>query len=458
MADDKILVHAYTRSDGTQVKEHYRNAPEGSMSDGGGDTTVQENQGAFGDLSGEDTQHSQPRTGNDVGMLPEIQLPMPEEKVEGALQGYASYNVDADGTKQEVPAATEKAQTEVLQTVTDAADAASELAKDAKTVTPEQKAGLKQKLTDAIAKMKQSHKQSEQQEQELLNKLSTTKDQKEYSKALQDYSKLHEKNQKLKDNLARVNYYNENGSYGNLVEELDMLKQDFDTVRELNTRERPLNPQEKIDTSYEKDSKSTLTNKKLVDVGIKIYDWKYHYTIPDTKNMWRASSSDFANSEDYVNKNGSLVYTINSLPSKEFQQIVRNTVKGATGENDSVGMIFNSNSHLSKQIADSSEMKKLFLENKDQLLNNKVVKEQRMYLGSKKNMALSLAHVYAPYTFINDKKELCSVIVDVYDFDEKDSDWRVRAAAYAQKGGMARKYYSINVVKVPQKNWSKWIK
>lgn len=459
MADDKILVHAYTRSDGTQVREHYRNAPEGSMPDDGDDTTPQENQGAFGDLSGEDTQPSdiQPsnaQTGKDIGLLPEIQLPMPEEKVEGALQGYAKYDEPSAGQEQKPNPEPAKAQTEVSQTVTDAADAASELAKDAANVTPEQKTGLKQKLFGAISKLKQSHKELEQQEQELLNKLTTTKDQQEYSKALQDYSKLHEKNQKLKDNLARVNYYNENGSYGNLVEELDMLKQDFDTVRELNTRERPLKKMT-IDNPN-KELIHPEGNKWFVDIGTSGYNTIQGLKLSDANAMWNASSSDFAGSKNYVNKNGSLVYTINSLPSKEFQQIVRNTVKGATGENDSVGMIFNSNSHLSKQIAGSSEMKKLFLTNKEQLLNNKVVKEQRMYLGSKKNMALSLAHVYAPYTFINDKKELCSVIVDVYDFDQNAKERYVRAAAYAQDGGGARKYYSINVVKVPQKTWSNW--
>lgn len=481
MADDKILVHAYTRSDGTQVREHYRNAPEGSMPDGGDDTTPQENQGAFGDLSGEDTQPSdiQPsdaQTGKDIGLLPEIQLPMPEEKVEGALQGYAKYDEPSAGQEQKPNPEPAKAQTEVSQTVTDAADAAAELAKDSVNVTPEQKTGLKQKLIGAISKLKQSHKESEQQEQELLNKLTTTKDQQEYSKALQDYSKLHEKNQKLKDNLARVNYYNENGSYGNLVEELDMLKQDFDTVRELNTRERPLKMTQLLEVYKEMgdptnpavnemvknetvkyELNATKIPNKLVKSAVHFFNkHKYGNSMPDADKMFEASATDFAKSRDYVNKNGSLVYGIGNLPSQDLQNIVKEKVKKQLKTDDAVGMIFNSKSNLSQQIAVSPEMKKHFQEHKDALLNHKVVTGGSTSYRSNGNLYNALGKADFVYTFIDRDENLCAVTLDTYDFNSFDFRLKVMVAHELQAQGTLRNYYSINVSRTPKEVWSRW--
>ncbi len=479
MADEKFLVRAYTTRDGTQLKEHYRNAPEGSIPDGGSETTPQESQGAFGDLSGGDTQQSDAQTGKDIGLLPEVQIPMDdyqEEKVEGALQGYARYDETSAVQEQKPNQEPAKAQIEISQTVTDAADAATELAKGAVNVTPEQKIGIKQKLLGAISKLKQSHKESEQQEQELLNKLSTTKDQKEYSKALQDYSKLREKNQKLKDNLARVNYYNENGNYENLVEELNMLKQDFDTVRELNTRERPLKMTQILEAYKEmgdptnpavnemvKDETAkyvldaTKIPNKVVKSVVHIYNkyWTKN-AMYDADKMFEASATDFAKSKDYVNKNGSLVYSINGLPSEDLQNIVKAKVKKQLKTDDAVGMIFNSNSNLSKQIAISPEMKKHFQEHRDALLNHKVVTGGSTSYRSNGNLYNALGKADFVYTFIDKDENLCAVTLDTYDFNSFDFRFKVMVAHALQKQGTLRNYYSINVSRTPKRVWSSW--
>ena len=477
MADDKILVHAYTRSDGTQVKEHYRNAPEGSVQSDEqekSETTTGETQGAFGDLGGEPEQEQEVK---DIGLLPVIQIEddsqtnydaIQHHPVNGILPGYVNYN---DTRSNEEPP-----QAEDSQSVFDAADAAAELAKDDSNTTPEQKAGLKEKLIGAISKMKQTQKESEQQEQELLNKISTTKDQKEYFKALQDYSKLQETNQKLKENLARVNYYNENGNYGQLVEELDLLKQDFDTVRELNTKTRPLKMTQMLEVYKEMGDPTnpavnemvknetakyvldtTNISNKLVKSAVHYFNkHKFGNSMPDADKMFEAAAADFTKSRDYVNKNGSLVYSIKNLPSKDLQNVVKEKVKKQLKTDDAVGMIFNSNSNLSQQIAVSPEMKKHFQENKEALLKQKVVVGGSASYRSNSNLYNALGKADFVYTFIDKDENLCAVTLDTYDFNSFDFRFKVMVAHALQKQGTLRNYYSINVSRTPKEVWSRW--
>lgn len=177
--------------------------------------------------------------------------------------------------------------------------------------------------------------------------------------------------------------------------------------------------------------------------------------VYDAKEMWKASSHDFTQSQNYVNKNGALIGSISDIKDKELQYLVKDKVKKSYGADDSIGMIFNSNSNLSKEMAISPEYKKLFLENKNELLNYQVVKDKSGEFSSSPNLTLSVRKFAVPYMFIDTNGDFCTVALDAYDF-EQGENWAIDQAAKAQDSGHARKYYTLHVTRTPQDIWKKW--
>lgn len=416
-----VHVNAYTRSDGTEVKEHYRSAPSDSSVDGPTETYQE---GAPVDAEAAD----------------ELQIPQ-----DGILKGRISYNV--------YPKAPEEKSIDIKEVLEKAKQISVLLAKDS--IIHSDNIVNTLELAKTIDLLENGHRTYIQKAQQLLNYIIGTIDKIEYQAAYKQYAKLHEINTNNANVLNRIKYSNSIGDYETLAKDLQNFNSDFDKVVKRNKMERPI---------FKEIAPYPLNNRfnipfvagYLVDIGSPAYSALFYQNkLYDFINMWAAASGDFTYSRNYIKNNGNLVYSVSDLPDPNFQNIVRDKLR-KSNMSDSIGIIYNSESFLSQQIVYSDEFRYYFLKNKENLLKGNVVKNQSTYLGKDKNLAYSLGHVDIPYTFIDHDGTLNSLILDVYDFDSNTKNGGVLLAKIAQDFGYARKYYSINIIKIPRTIWGTW--
>lgn len=70
-------------------------------------------------------------------------------------------------------------------------------------------------------------------------------------------------------------------------------------------------------------------------------------------------------------------------------------------------------------------------------------------LSSGENLKLALRNADVLFTQINNEGYLSAIIMDTYDFNEFDNDWRVHIAYHVQKEGLIENYYILIHVIVP---------
>ncbi|MDE6138093.1 MAG: hypothetical protein K2F57_01320, partial [Candidatus Gastranaerophilales bacterium] len=445
MANKEVHVNGYVKRDGTEVSEYYRSAPEGSgllgntsgglfnsnalpeknsVMDSDRSSIEEEQQTNFPIMP--ENQNIPPNT-NNYQYTPDSVFNSPignylQSQENPAITANPGFNITAIEAEQEV--------NNVLNSIKymDKNQMSNSLKQD--------------RINKMLDKLTEAHTKSREVEQKTLDNLVNSPNQQEYQKNYKFYVEIKQNNDLKADNINRIKYAAENNNIPMLYNELNNYKSDFDTVTKEYRQRNPLKNPEKplsyytpiLQDAINLNSVVNITNpskfhpkkinniidytkqsipKYAVDGGMLFYNTlKYPLQINDAKEMWKASSHDFTQSKDYVNKNGALVGSISDLKNKELQNIVRNKVKNSYGAEDSIGMIFNANSNLSKEMANSPEYKKLFLENKNELLNYQVVKNKSSNFSSSKNLELAIRKFDVPYMFVDANGDFCTVAMD----------------------------------------------
>ena len=383
-----IHVKAYTRNDGTQVKEHYRNI------------TTYEN---FQIDNGADTE----KRGNDPASI--------------------GKNVIKWGLK-------------TLQ-----------IALKLRSLTGYIDDGLKSQLGNAVQNLKETYVQSEKLSQKYLDKLVETKDKVEYENLLKALSKQKEINAKAKFQIAKIEYCAENNDYDSVIDELNNYRSNFDEVVKKIQEERPLDKEKLFPVNEE----SPSLYKAVYDVGTKVF--QSFGAIDNAEKFWKASSYNFAQSKGYIKRNGSLVYSVSELPTKELQQTVRKKLQEQIGKPDAIGVIFYPHSRISNAISNSFTLREYFQEHANQLLNGQIIEKGSMHFDLNKNFDLFATYGYADilYAHINSNGDFCAIVFDTYDFN-KDENKLIEMARIVQEANLAQKYYTLSIVFVPMAKWQKW--
>ncbi|MBD5403095.1 hypothetical protein HDR58_09945 [bacterium] len=422
MSDKRIHVNSYTREDGTNVREHYRgiNSDTTSASEDS-NSSAQENSDSLQKLEGRISV-------NDQAILP--------EDTKNSLSII-------DKTRECI--------NKVLK-----------------------KIGLKNtnsnELIESLNNIKEGLQESIIREQLTLDYLTKVTDSKEYEKIYKIYSTLRQLNQKNKEIMARIEYLNNQNNIAGVVDELENLKTNFDEIVKQNKEINPLIKNNQANTKrnipeyssfISKNIKKIVDNtkdyeipRKIVDLGMFCHN--IDNTIPDAAALWEAASNDFSTSKEYITQNGSLVGKISDLPSKELQNIVQKKVKHQLDKTDTIGIILNSESNLAQEISISPELKNYYIKNKDNLQKGKVIKGGSTYLGSSENIAKSIGHTDIVYSYIDKQGNLISVLLDTYDFNKDDKDWKVQIARQAQDLETIRTYYEIIITKTPKSILETW--
>ncbi len=514
MTRKEVYVESYVRSDGTEVSAHYRSAPGGGSIVSGKGIMEEPRTNPFEQEEKYPVFDEQPypppvmHIEDEEGYIPEDILDSifsgateeqvtakeerPEESSESEIYAYPSGSDSESNTEtdepiyigedgvlrgyarhDEMPEVKNSEQIKTNETSEMSTDVKLDVAKIEQAVKQirmelpetERYATQQKRIKTAISNIERSYQKSLDLETELLDDMINTTDQTKYLKLYEKLTKQQAVNKQNAQTVQKLKYSFQNQRYEDIVNTLNDYKSNYGEVVAKNHMQRPLkvNPDiysanpikyqsinNTLDTYI---NQSPYRAKQIVDAGMWGYNkFKYNNQTYDAKEMWKAASYDFGQSGGYVKKNGSLAYSVRDLPSEELQDIVRTKIK-KSGMSDSIGIIYRSDSNMSEQIAKDNAIKEKIQKHKDDLQNGQVVKGESAYFGTNPNLKLSLGHVDIPYMFIDKDGDIKALILDVYDFERDDPDWKVKVAAMAQYGGYIRKYYSLHVIKVPKTEW-----
>jgi len=275
-------------------------------------------------------------------------------------------------------------------------------------------------------------------ERELLQNLIDCEKQEEYSKAYKDYTNYLQ-NLKLMDDKYRViiEAY-KNQDYNTMADTInsyaDYCEQKHNYYKNLSGMARNIFVE------------SPELQKNAIGFGMFLYD-KF-LGCYDAKALWKLSSSNFREGLDYISKNGCTLKSIAYTPLV-IRKRIQDKVYQQLGVKDCIGILFNSKSSLSKSIVKSVDFQSYIIKHLDALKRGEVVNDSINFV-SETNLHLSLGHADILDMCINEAGELTALVLDTYDFNEDDPDFKVEIAHNVQEHGLLTNYYTLTFIKLPK--------
>lgn len=479
MENKLVHVNSYTKDDGTHVKEHYR----GRVHSGNVQEPREErdpmtdctrvpgdSQNPIGDCMSDKTNdpfaimYSKLKQGaNQQNFIPQKGLTN-----NLVLEGGVSTTVGGGFDFSNIGSALISAAMIAVSVGVEAAKIAAKM----KNANQNEIKYLKPQMNNHIEKIKETQKISDYVEKMNLEKLVETKDKEEYANLYKTFTQQKELNAKNKQTISRIEYAAQNDDYETLINVLNTYTSNYDEVVSRNKRERPTNLGVQYGTAFKNSAPvptpyinenvpasvkiTPLLKKGGIDFGMEYYNVKED--LAEAKELWKASSHDFNQSKEYVQKNGNLIFSISELPSNQLQNIVSTKLQQQLKVKDALGIIFKPESSLSIKLQNSLEMKKHFLKFAPQLLEGEIIPLSSTLFESTFDLAKTFGHADILFTYIDKNKNLTSLVLDTYDFNASDTDWKVQQAHEVQAAGYLRNFYTINIVKVPELVWKAWLK
>jgi len=483
----QIHVNSYKRKDGTVVKEHYRGGASG-MGALGGDSAMDGDSAPLGNSQEENYQNTSgenggifnsdeplfeynPKTPPLQGYLEATHIvdnPSPDQEISRNLLEATSGLKIPDNINDNIEFKTDNHNQSALSMISSAIDDVVQKTKNELKLTGQISSSLKQAIHSQIQNVEQSFLESQNLEKNLLDKLTNTKSQQEYKNIYNKYVIQRNLNEKNKNLVNQLKYSTSNNNYENAVETLNNYKSNYKELVKRNSKERPLKKDsipKKIlkiicPPYYTTDIINNNLAKGILNFIVPIGNLVDSNRLNDAKKLWEMSSHDFKYNEKYVNKNGALIYSVNDIPDANLRGLVSKKLNQQVNQYDTMGMIYNSKSNMSKQMAVSPEIKEHFQKNKDNLLSGNLVKNKstRFSLSKNPNLALAIGGSDIPYSYIDKNGDLVNLVFDTYDFNPFESNLLVKFGRNAQEKKVIRNYYSLTVVKTPKKVWQKWLK
>lgn len=248
----------------------------------------------------------------------------------------------------------------------------------------------------------------------------------------------------LDSQLTRIEY-----EIYKLIDKISSLTIDEITTRVLNNIQRQI---EEIKENSLKDIKKKID--KAV-IAAETIDSKLH----DAAGFWNVSSNPQTSGKDYLQQeNAKIANTLNDLDSQKLKDFISNKLKSQKMAQNAVGVVYDKNSSVSRNIANSTEFKTLIRNNKNGLLNNHSVKDNYLLFERKSNLNLYLAikHSDVIDIYLDSNNTLHATVIDTYDFNEGETDILVSIPRELQKNGEITPYYSVIKIEVPEAIWTKY--
>lgn len=497
MSDKIIHVKAYTKDDGTHVKEHYRGAPPhglvtGEIPDSYNDseippmtdcTTVPDDGNhPLGDCTAPPYDH--PTMEIVVNPLDELFDNIFDKKdkssnyvMNAVSTGTTSSLVLEGGIStgtfdfSNIWAAIGTIAVIAVKVGVEAVKVAAELSKAAKTSNSNKITELKPQLNNQIVKIKETQKLSDSLEKMNVEKLTNTKKQEEYSNLYKTLLRQKQFNEKNKQAVARIEYAAQNNDYETVVDELNSFQNNYKEISSANSASSPmpspyLNSQTSPDWTTEARAQAVKNFEQFKRTGLHDHpDWEKlaidlgMYKVAnidkayDAKELWKVAVYDFERSGQYIGKNGYKVNSTSEL-TPELKSFVSNKLQSQIGVSDSKGIIFKPDSTLSKAIIDSTEFQRFVQNNVTKMLSGQVVNGS-INFDVTKSTHYALGHTDIIDAYIDAEGNLRAKVIDTYDFNKNDPDWKVEWAWNVQEHGLLTNFFTINIIVIPAQEWIK---
>lgn len=365
--------------------------------------------------------------------------------------------------------------------------------------------GFEPQLDDAVLRMIEAQEEAEKSAQSTLQKLISTKDKTEYANLYHTYQQQREQNRLTKPLVTGIEYSVRNRNYEDTVTHLkeyqNMQKSNLENWTRLPAFVTP----NLYDTVESKDlqkviqevlmltfnnvnwsinnhqvTNKTMALKAMLD-GFKVaqkenplfktifesilrgglHEHPYIQKIGITKRMnrygkenaydanelWKAAAYNFKQSDAYIKQNGYLLESTSYL-EPDVRDFVRNKLEQQLGRREAKGILFKPDSTLSQAVTQSVELENFIKGNIPKLLSGHSINSS-VYLGSTTNLKLALGHVDIYNARIDMDGNFRALIIDTYDFNKADPDWRVEIAQNVQRNGLITNFYTINIIVIP---------
>ena len=175
--------------------------------------------------------------------------------------------------------------------------------------------------------------------------------------------------------------------------------------------------------------------------------------------LWDISSSKFTSkdSQKYIKENGTVIPKVSDLNNKNLERFIRRKLKEQINTTESRGILFNTNSSLSKEIENDenflSRIQNYAKNNKNNLLFRRNSKNSTFGGFKNPDLHYALGNVDVINIHLDDMDNLWMLIVDTYDFNKGETNILVKTGRELQDAGLIENYYSIIPVKIPPEKW-----
>lgn len=436
----KIHVKSYFRKDNTKVKSHYRSVPNSS------------------DYSEETNDYE------DYSISPEA----------GALQGGVSMAVFPQSEEED-----ENFASKMLGTFGQIIMNSSEIAEQGVSIAEEieRQTGFENNLSAiqfkpqmdiVVTELKKAQQASEDLQEQNLKQISNVKNKEEFRQLSQTFAKQKEVNSQTRNAINRVEYAIQNNDYKTAAAELKNYQKlqnvlqysvlSLAPIRTLTLKvlKSPAFEEIKMIPSNVKQNLKEFrrtglhdtpeVEKKAIDAGMIIK--KVFKGYNDAFELWKAAANQFKSSNRYIQENGFLVNRVSDLPPY-LQSYVRNKLQSQIGVREARGLLLRADSSLSKDIAQSPEIKNFIIKNARELAQYQKINSSINFTGDN-NLHLSLGHADILNAHFDSQGNFNAIIADTYDFNKNDPDWKVEWAYNVQANNIIENFYVLCIIIIPK--------
>ncbi len=408
--EEKVHVRAYVKDDGTHVKEHYRGLPDGMSNTNSNlepDATLLKGSIEKNIYLGRNDLKSDEVYIHEMEILQEIR-----KKVKNTAYKSEKNSAKLLNTLQQVKFN-----------------------------------GNWYKVNADLEDLKNVHEAQHAQQKDILMRMGNTKSQREYSKLYDIYVEQHARLIEQDRNIRLIEYGLENQN----IEMIKEAAEDYNsTYNKVHTKYDNLTKlRRKIPHSHPIVEEMIITDIMFI---LSIF-----HRNKDAHELWQtAISNNFNPNSKYMNQNANTVHSISDLP-QSMQETVKKKVKKQFNKEDALGIIFHKNSSLANSIEQHEKFKKCINDNLPRLLKKEKINTSINFLDGLNNVGLSLGKADILEMHIDYNGYLNAKILDTYDFNEDDPDWKVDWAYNLQDRHKLRSFYTITEISIPVSRWINYV-
>ena len=195
------------------------------------------------------------------------------------------------------------------------------------------------------------------------------------------------------------------------------------------------------------DSLFGVVNRGILDLGINSIGEMINQN--DAVNFWNIASKGVTqnSTEDYINRNGKFYNNIGEIVKDfpQYKEQIKEKVKKQFKKDDVPAIVFHENSSVAKAISKSAELNDFIYKNVSALKSGEEVSGSLGFTSDS-----NLHSAFGKVDVLSAKlqgKYIEFILLDTYDFNPNEKNWKVQMGYSAQKAGLLKPYFTIVKVK-----------